>query len=360
MKRHLCLPHLHAEQSFLAVTMTAAPLALGLLWCSGCTSDPSPVDAGPPGADAAVVLLLANDCTGEMPSLMLNADPPTFPTADLTDSFSAFSSCGITDPLSGRDGFFQFDAAADDRWHVLARPTADDQDVAVYFLSSCDESTCRSAHDSCGDGQPEHAHFVSEGAATYIVGIESSTAAPVVVSIMHPTCGDGMLTHGETCDDGNRDEQDGCDNLCRVELFDATSSEVEPNDDTIEANVIVLAGGTGETTVSGALGGACDSDSYMLRVPEGGSIVATALDASGAPCGATTPPMELVLSEGGEMEVTLGVGTPGGAGGSCPSIEVGASFAMGLAAGEYFITVEADHNAEIRDYQILLQVLPAP
>lgn len=359
----MCKRRPPARRRLLAVTLV--PLAL--LACTNSHSPPDPPadDAAPPEEDAGVPVTLANDCRGEMPTL--HSDPVLlmFLTSDLTDYFDYFgaSECRVASPLSGRDGFFLMDSSAGERWQVMVRPTAPDQDVAVYFLGNCDERSCRRLQDRCGGGQSEHANFIAPYGGSYIVGIESSTASPVMVMLLSPACGDGVLSHGEACDDGNTDEEDGCDNLCRTELLDATANEVEPNDDVILANVVVLPGGTGEATVSGTLGGPCDADRYALQVPDGASILVTALGASGAACGAATPPMELVLTEIGEMgfqEWTLGAGTTGGAGGSCPSIEVGVPFATGLVAGEYQLTIEVDHDTARFEYQLRLEVVPAP
>ena len=39
-----------------------------------------------------------------------------------------------------------------------------------------------------------------------------------------PTCGDGKLDHGETCDDGNRLNGDGCNKYCSLSTFDRCES----------------------------------------------------------------------------------------------------------------------------------------
>lgn len=361
-----------AERRLLVVTL--ALLALGSTACTSFSSAPPPpdetdagdgVDAGNGDAaepeDAATAEALANNCNGEMPIFLPNPEPRNLPTSGLSNTLSSFSSCGASMALLGRDGFFQLDSAAGDRWHVMVRPMDEDQDVAVYFLNSCDERACRKVQDRCGPGQPEHANFMATDATSYIIGVESSTDAMVMVMVMRPPCGNGMPNHGETCDDGNRNEQDGCDNSCRVELLSASSTEVEPNNDVIEANVVVLRGVTGEATVTGMLGGPCDSDRFAVQVPEGGSVIATVLGPAGSACGDMTPTLQLALTEPTEGGATLGMGVAGGAGGVyCPSIEAGVSFAAGLSAGEYQIALQADHDAELFGYQLRIQVLDPP
>ena len=71
-------------------------------------------------------------------------------------------------------------------------------------------------------------------------------------------CGDGILSQGEPCDDGNQDSGDGCSASCGLE----GTPEAEPND------ACAAPGGpfTPEIVVSGSVGSSDSADRYAINV----------------------------------------------------------------------------------------------
>jgi len=99
-------------------------------------------------------------------------------------------------------------------------------------------------------------------------------AAPyrVVITVLVPTCGDGVVELGEECDDGNTTPGDGCDASCLIESV----PEVEPNDASAMAN------GPFTSMVAiypAAIGTVDDHDWYTVTVPGPSSTIdATIVD----------------------------------------------------------------------------------
>ncbi|WP_437825232.1 pre-peptidase C-terminal domain-containing protein [Sorangium sp. So ce1153] len=78
----------------------------------------------------------------------------------------------------------------------------------------------------------------SLAAGDYYVRVTAATGAArttfpyrLDVTLVEEACGDGNLTEGEQCDDGNTDALDGCSPTCRFEL-----DETEPNSTPAQAN----------------------------------------------------------------------------------------------------------------------------
>lgn len=258
----------------------------------------------------------------------------------LEDTMSDYNSCGVTEEQRSSEGFFAIEALASERWHIMARPEDPSADVSIQVLSSCDERTCVRSASLCHGGHAEHLNFVAPMGGTYIISLESTSESPVTLLVVKPPCGDGKVQHGESCDDGNSAARDGCDPSCRAEVLATAPAETEPNNELIEANLIRFSDGdTGMMAIAGQIGGACDVDRFALEVPDGSSIRATVLDATGMPCAADSPMVHLQLFDAttgrvrGEKMST--------AGDVCPSILDTDAFAMGLSAGEYHVTIEA-------------------
>jgi len=148
---------------------------------------------------------------------------------------------------------------------------------------------------------------------------------------------------------------DGCDERCHSELSAKVTGEVEPNDDCIGANVVLLDPAAPTLTVHGRLGGRCDFDTYSVRVPAGGAVQATLLDVTGAACAPTTPAMSLTfLMPDGH---TIAGVVKGSDGAGCPAIGAAQTFATGLAEGTYYVRIST--NADVAtafDYQLQLQL----
>jgi len=81
---------------------------------------------------------------------------------------------------------------------------------------------------------------------------ESDETGPPVFEPPEPECGNGYVEEGEQCDDGNLDDDDGCDSLCRIPcgmLWEATSPS--PADDVSPVVADVAVGPEGELVVAG-------------------------------------------------------------------------------------------------------------
>lgn len=310
------------------------------------------------GADASVrPLALADRCNGAVPLITLTTGDYAVDTRSLGNDLSDLASCaGRT--LPGNDGFFRVSMHESELWHFHVHPTAGAGNPALYVLPTCDDRACTAGLDECGDGRDEHLSFRASEQREYLIGIDSASAggASYVLTVLKATCGDGMREHGESCDDRNRTAGDGCDATCRVELRDGMS-EVEPNDDFSDPNVITLADGFGAATVQGRLGGRCDFDMFALNLAAGASVRATMLDINGQPCGDGVPTFQMnwVLPDGRTRGGTGSVA----AGNRCPVISATDTFAQRVAsAGTYFVrvTTSRDEPAAV-DYKIRFEVL---
>lgn len=288
------------------------------------------------------LLALADRCTGgNVPVVESSHDPQVVSTDGLTDTFDVdIAACtGSQEP--GADGFFQVQAEAGDKWHFHLKIRDPDANPALYVMRSCDERACSaaSALDECGGGRDEHLSFRAPATGTYFVGIDSSQEGGATYELVavHPVCGNGgQPEHSETCDDGNTDDGDGCSSDCRAEVGTSSPAEVEPNDESTNANTVVL-GADGHADVQGSLGGRCDFDMWEIVVADGDSLRVTMLDANGNRCqpGATAFRMQMFTSDGRTVAGN-GADTEDNV---CPSIEHSMPFAQGMQAGPHFVRV---------------------
>jgi cysteine-rich repeat protein len=305
-------------------------------------------------------LALADRCSGDVPTFPSEPDEFDVDTTNLANDISTDITSCTTHPADGNDGFFAIDTTAGQRWHFHVHPLTSSVDVALYILPTCDERSCTVAHseDECGPGRDEHLSFIAPNSGHFLVGIDSRSAggSPFHVLAVRPVCGNGILEHSESCDDGNVAPGDGCDEHCRSELSVRATSEVEPNDDAIGANVLLLDSTAPSLTVHGRLGGRCDFDTYAIQVPVNGSVQATLLDVTGNTCSPTTPAMSLtfLLPDG---HTVAGV-VKGSDGAGCPAIGPAQPFANALPnAGTYFVRVST--NADVPtafDYSLQFQL----
>jgi len=285
------------------------------------------------GGDAAVPLL-ADTCIGEVP--MRESSSATFEvdTMALSDDIRAVGACtGQSAP--GNEGFFGVEMGAGDKWHFHVRTLTGGRNPAIYVLgSACDARTCDvgDAIDRCDTDSDEHLSFVAPSGGTFRVGVDDRNAGGGLyrVLVIRPTCGNGgMAEHSESCDDGNTEDGDGCDSLCRHELSNADTDEQEPNDDPTAANVVLTGAGA------------------SLRV--------TMLNRSAAACADGTPPIEMVLWQPGGR-TAVGDGSVR-AGNGCPVIDDAHAFAQDLPAGEHIVSVTTDENEGVLDYRLLFELV---
>jgi cysteine-rich repeat protein len=291
---------------------------------------------------------LADRCSASAPALLSSSVEYTFDTSSLRNDYSDLAAC-VGHPLRGNDGFFVVQMQAGEKWHLHVSSTDPAVDPALYVLPTCDERACQPGWglDDCGAGQPEHMSLVPTTSGSYLVGISGREAGggSLALTLIRPVCGNGGLPeHSETCDDGNTVSGDGCDALCRKELPAQNAVEVEPNDDPLAANVIMVDAGPASARVSASLDRRCDYDMFAVKVPDGGALNAKLLSGAGLPCALGAPTTKLqLLAPDGRRE--LGLGTPAADEG-CPSLE-----ARGLAAGTYYLRVSTSELSRI-NYQL--------
>jgi cysteine-rich repeat protein len=329
---------------------------------SDAGSDDGGIVAGPDMTSTVPFLALADRCNGELPTLSLSLQEFIVDTTGLSGDFTDLATCTGQEE-QGNDGFFAIQMLAGQRWHFHVHPLSTDVDLALYVVPTCDERSCSvgNAEDECGAGRDEHMSFLAPTSGKYMVGIDSrkSGGGRFDVLAVRPICGDGMREHSESCDDGNLAPGDGCDARCRSELTSAAPNEVEPNDDYTGANVVMLSAATPVVTTRGRLGGRCDFDMFAIDVPAGGSIAATLLDANGAACTASAPPvlMTFILPDGH----TIGGSIKGDATTPCPVIGTQQPFANNIAtAGTYFVRVTPTNDlADAFDYSLRLELKPS-
>jgi cysteine-rich repeat protein len=346
----LHLPRLSSRSTLLGLTalLGACSVFDATLYRQRQQQDMTPLDSG------TVTRALADNCQSSVPVVLGSDQAFSTDTTALTNSFTALADCtGHTE--IGNDGFFAVDMDVGERWHFHLHPTTPGIDPAVYVLSTCDDRTCTTGdgEDECGPDRDEHMSFVAPSKGRFLIGISSrmSGGGHFDMLAIHPICGNGIKEHSEACDDHNTISGDGCDDHCRAELYPPRAAEVEPNDDALGANDVMITPSS-SMIVTGRLGGRCDYDTYALQVPAGASIRATMLDLNGMPCQGAAPPllMMLVRSDGhtvGGQAVTHD--------GTCPSI-VDQTFAKSITpGGTYYIRVTTV-NDEVNVFDYSLQI----
>lgn len=258
--------------------------------------------------------------------------------SDVNDEVSTCTGATQT----GNDGFLRVHMNRDERWHFHIRHPDNGMSPAIYVLDDgCEARTCAGGAglDLCGASADEHFTFVAPGAGDYYVGIDGDSLGTdgaggfaAQLDVIHPVCGNGTREHSEGCDFGPDVPDDDCDELCRV-LLSNGEDEVEANDDIFAANHVVLEAAV--TTVNGAIATACESDIFVLVVPDGAPMDATielSLQGGGCP-GASALPLSLELLGSNGTSVLSRVDADGT---TCPMIT-----AAGLAPSTYFIRLRS-------------------
>ena len=259
----------------------------------------------------------------------------------------------------GNEGFFSLAMGAGERWHLFAAPSGDsDRDVAMYLLNACDSGSCIQAIDSCGAGGEEHFTLISEANSAPIVAVDSrgSGGSPGTVVMLRPICGNSALEHSETCDDGNVEAGDGCDQLCRREFAATDLDEIEYNDEIYSANVVLDAVSAGGHTVAGLLSGRCDFDVFAVNVAAGASVRAVMTTAAGDPCDGELSYLDMELIDPAGR--VLGNGSAD-AGNACPEIDSADAFAQDISVGGmYYVRLGTGRDPQDNfGYQLKLEVV---
>jgi cysteine-rich repeat protein len=328
-------------------------VAVSFFACNVFDESLIPSDPGDGGTQAEK---LGEDCVGrDIPTFESLNEFRQIDTTHLKNDRYQLSCVGNA---RGNDGFFKVEMEKGKKWHFHVKVTpGTEADPAVYVLDSgCQDSVCQRGWglNECVAGQDEHFSFFPPRSGTYFVGVDSMTPGgePLQVLAVQPDCGNNIKEHSETCDDGNLDPGDGCDELCRSELSKGNAKEVEPNDEPkANANVLLLDGKP--LTVTGQLGGTCDFDSFAFDVEEGGAVRARLEGTGGDGCSVDLK-LQLVDTDG-----LTPLGTVRTQAGECPELDGTESFASGLDAGTYFvrITTEREDEPESFDYALEVEVL---
>ncbi len=106
-------------------------------------------------------------------------------------------------------------------------------------------------------------------------------------------CGNGVVTSGEQCDDGNLLNDDVCSSSCQV----SGVAEVEPNGTTAEAdaNAVQI---SSSAVVFGAIGVAGDNDIFRVNVTTASVVRFETFDSLGVDCIGINPDLRILNSAG--------------------------------------------------------------
>lgn len=325
----------------------SASLALALL--PGCINnfDPSLYMTDASVGDAGPTLTYVDICTSIVPSVIPTGTTVfSLDTTSAADNLRNLTGCLGTETV-GNDVFMAFDALPNERWHFHVRQTAPaDVDPALYILDDCDERACQEtrAINACRGGANEHLSFVAPAAGgRFIVGVDSVGTGGFTgtLEIYRPTCGNGTAEHSENCDDGNTNDGDGCDALCRRELTEIPLTEFGVNDDFYASNHILDVAGA---VVLGDVG-ACDVDVYAVTLAAGSTVDVELTGRGGGACPSGAPEMRMsMLAPSGTVEVLV---APQAA---CPTMSFNVP-----AAGTYFVRLTSP-DARPFDYDLRFDV----
>ncbi|WP_438030992.1 DUF4215 domain-containing protein [Sorangium sp. So ce233] len=233
---------------------------------------------------------------------------------------------------SGPGVAYTFTAAATGLLDVVLVPETDARLLAVLRGACADAATaiaCGSI--SAGPGIDNRLTVpVREGDAFHIVvtGADEGQAGPFALSVRsrQTVCGDGIQDSTEACDNPVDEENDGCDEDCRIE-----PTEVEPNDTLATAN-------THAVPFFGAIDPAGDQDVVRVTVPSGPTVlIAETTDVTSNDClNHRLDSIIEILDDSGATIVRRDRGETG----LCAR-----AVAPSLAAGDYYVRVTAGSGA---------------
>lgn len=282
-------------------------------------------------------------------------------TAAMTDQYREFTACVGRD-LPGNDGFFSAQMRRGETWHFHVDVLSPDADPAVYVLPTCTTLQCSAsaAADACGAGRGEHFSFRPVTDGLHLVGIDSRLrgGARYTLTAVNAVCGDGMVQHGEACDDMRPQSGLRCERCQKVLDAPMGTETGVANDDYTNAIAVRPNGGARMFPVLGSLGG-CDQDQFQLTLAAGATLSVSLRPRAGGAC-----PAGLLLSLARSETPAAGANTaapspvPEGVvtqADNCPTLNL----ARAAAAGEYFVGVSATTEpAGEFNYQVTFDVSP--
>jgi len=343
------------------------------LWSAGCTivNDGALRRLEGTEGDTGPVMNGANRC-GVAGTPLINSLPAGEPILiDTTAASNTLrSSCGRG--TEGNDVFFALDVAEGDYWHFHLAANPDDpnasmRDPVLYLFSAgppgndgnstCSDRSCDFFADRCSSSSDEHFAFVASTAGRWYLGIDDHGAGggTYVLNAYHPNCRDGVVEHGEACDDGNEINTDACDNSCRKIIRQDGAQESIPNDNIVEANVLIFDVNS-ILRIRGTVGGQvdCYPDVYALNIPDQSRLRVAAIESfSGTEtlCDTgTDAPFTITLqNRAGGQPISGGVD-----GNGCPILTT-----SNLDAGEYLVTLDASEDRpDASLYWMRFELLP--
>jgi cysteine-rich repeat protein len=195
--------------------------------------------------------------------------------------------------------------------------------------------TVLTTNDDVGAGTCSSAQVANIAPGTYFVRVAASPKAAgatfaykLSLSLTTDICGDGVITGGEQCDDGNLGAGDGCSPTCQLEI-----TEKEPNNTSGVANVY-------QAKWRALIAPVGDVDVVSIKVPlDGSTLLAEVVDDGTGDCAAFKIVSHIdILNADGVSVLASGNGA---AGNYCAFATV-----TGLPAGTYFVRVKASNLAQ--------------
>ncbi|HVK67477.1 MAG TPA: pre-peptidase C-terminal domain-containing protein [Polyangium sp.] len=219
-------------------------------------------------------------------------------------------------------------------------------DTFVEILGS-NGATVLASDDDAGEGYCSRATLSLADAGLYYARVTAAPGLPngtfpyrLVIDTITNTCGDGVRTPDEQCDDGGTTAGDGCSPTCKLELH-----ESEPNNTTAQADPFT----SGWQAV---LSPVADADYVSVQVAtNGATITAQTHDAGLGGCAMST--LDTIVTIFGAMGNELV--TNDDALGYCSLAK-----AENVAAGTYFVRVTAGGRASDPSYYGLSVLVTTP
>jgi cysteine-rich repeat protein len=213
---------------------------------------------------------------------------------------------------------------------------------------------------SCSLINPATDAFAHVQAGTYYVSVEdylnngTISAYTLNVTLLGVGCGNGVLEAGETCDDSNGTNGDGCSATCS---FEGLNEDEAGGNNTFNGAGVLTA--TTDIVYQGSLDPATDFDFYAVTVPQGFHLDVSVTVNSFDSCAANPEPRGQLQLLGTNGTTVLGTNSTGGANGNCgriwPSTDIDA---YDMDAGTYYIRVgELDANAIAPAYFLHVRII---
>lgn len=193
---------------------------------------------------------------------------------------------------------------------------------------AADGTTVIASDDDGGEGNCSRVAMPTLTVGDYFVRVKAGVKSQLPTFIyrlridkVENVCGDGFITIGETCDDGNSNSGDGCSSACQIEI-----SETETNDTVATAN-------TFSDPWNAVLAPTGDVDIVAVDIlASGASLTATTTDQGTNACAAKTLDTVVeILSPDGMTVLASGDDIIG----NC-----GSALATNLAPGKYFVRIK--------------------